>query len=365
MRLVPILTAVIVAAVLYLVIMERETLRLFAQGAGEVAEAEADDASLPVPAREAVSVVVAVSEARPVQSGIALSGRTEAARKVEIRSETIGQVISEPIHKGQSIERGDILCELDPGTRNAALAEAGARLREAQTNLSTAEQLSERGFSSEADLISRQVALESALAAVEQAQKEISRLRITAPFDGILETDTAELGSLLQPGGACATLISLDPIRLVGFVPERDIDKLATGSAASARLITGQILSGRVSFLSRSADEVTRTFRVEIEVPNPDLAIRDGVSAEIRIGLEGETGHLLPQSALTLNDDGQLGVRTNADGIARFMPVTIIRDDPGGVWLGGLPERTEVIVVGQDFVRDGSPIDVTYQGAGQ
>ncbi|MEM9779180.1 MAG: efflux RND transporter periplasmic adaptor subunit, partial [Pseudomonadota bacterium] len=169
------------------------------------------------------------------------------------------------------------------------------------------------------------------------------------------------LGSLLQPGGACATLISLNPIKLVGFVPEQDVERLDFGAPAGARLITGQVLSGQVSFLSRSADEVTRTFRVEIQVPNEDQSIRDGVTAEIMIGLDGATGHLVPQSALTLNDTGELGIRANEDGIARFMPVTPIRDDAEGVWISGLPDSVEIIVVGQDFVRDGRKIDVTYK----
>ena len=203
------------------------------------------------------------------------------------------------------------------------------------------------------------------MAAVEQAEKELDRLTITAPFNGILETDTAELGTLLQPGGACATLISLDPIHLVGFVPEQVVERLELGSPAGARLVTGQELTGSVSFLSRSADAVTRTFRVEVVVPNTDLAIRDGVTAEILIGLQGETGHLVPQSALTLNDAGELGVRVNDDGKAQFNTVEIIRDVSEGVWLSGLPETVEIIVVGQDFVNDGRAINITYRDANE
>lgn len=358
MRLSSILTSLLVAVALYFVIMERDTLRAMANGAEPAATPE----DAPAVRDEApVAVVVLRSEAQTVQRGLRLSGVTEAARKVEVRSETTGLVVSEPIRKGQQIPEGEVLCQLDPGTREASLAEAKARLREAEVNFTTATRLAERGFSSETDAISKQAALESAQALVNQAEKEIERLTITAPFDGILETDTAELGSLLQPGSACATLLSLDPIRLVGFVPELDIERLSLGSLAGARLITGQELQGEVSFISRSSDPLTRTFRVEVEVANPDGSLRDGVTAELFIALEGETGHLLPQSALTLNDDGQLGVRTNADGVARFVPVTPIKDEPDGVWVDGLPETAEVVVTGQDFIQDGSPIRVTYR----
>jgi len=180
-------------------------------------------------------------------------------------------------------------------------------------------------------------------------------------LSGILETENAELGSLLQPGSACATWISLDRIHVVAFVPEQEIGRLTLNAPARANLITGQTLDGSVSFLSRSADEVTRTFRVEVRVDNPALSIRDGVTAELMIGLDGEKAHLLPQSAMTLNDEGQLGVRVNEDGVAKFMPVSMIRDEADGVWLAGLPETVEVIVVGQDFVTDGRAIDVSYR----
>ena len=120
---------------------------------------------------------------------------------------------------------------------------------------------------------------------------------------------------------------------------------------------------GTVSFVSRSADPTTRTFRVEIEVENADLSIRDGQTAEIGIQADGESAHLLPQSALTLDDAGQLGVRLVRDARAAFAPVSVLRDAPDGIWIVGLPAEAEVIVVGQEFVTDGVAVDVTYREA--
>ena len=115
---------------------------------------------------------------------------------------------------------------------------------------------------------SAKAGIQSAEAGVAAANKEIERLEIRAPFAGLLESDAAELGSLLQPGGLCATIIQLDPIKLVGFVPETDVDKVKLGAPAGARLATDRTTSGTVSFLGRTADPNTRTFRVEVQVPN-------------------------------------------------------------------------------------------------
>ncbi|QHQ34769.1 efflux RND transporter periplasmic adaptor subunit [Algicella marina] len=370
MRILSFLTACLVALFLYAVIMERDALRALAGNTDEVELAQADtsgeasaDQVTGAVAGGPVRVVVQVSEAEPVQSGLVLAGRTEAARKVEVKAETAGLVVSEPLQKGATVQAGELMCKLDAGTREASLAEARARQIEAETNFETATKLSERGFQSETSAIAAKAGLESAMAMVSQAEKEIERLEIRAPFNGILESDTAELGALLQPGASCGTLIALDPIKLVGYVPETEVEKLKLGAQAGGRLSTGRDVTGTVSFVSRSADPLTRTFQVEVDVPNSDGSIRDGISVDILIGLEAGQGHLLPQSALTLNDDGALGVRLNDNGVARFAPVTILRDSAEGMWLAGLPDRAEVIVVGQDFVVDGRAITPSYRSA--
>ncbi|MFP3383192.1 efflux RND transporter periplasmic adaptor subunit [Tritonibacter sp. SIMBA_163] len=412
MRIIPPLTALVVTAGLYAVVMERDSLLAFARGEdtteieADAAEASDDQSQLAEAEDSGVRVaVVAVhSQARAIDNAVVLRGQTRAIREVNVMAETTSTVISEPLRKGASIKKDEVLCELDPGTRPASLLEARARLlearakmpeaearlkeahavlEEARINLTAAQKLSEGGYASETRLASAKAAestaqaaiasaegglestragIESAVAAVASAEKEMDRLVLHAPFNGILESDTAEIGSLLQPGSLCATVIQLDTIKLVGYVPENAIDHVTLGSKAGARLAAGQEVTGTVSFISRSADEATRTFEVEITVPNPDLKIRDGQTAEIVIAAEGTKAHRLPQSALTLNNEGQLGVRVvRADSTAGFVPVRLLRDEAAGVWLDGLPEEADVIIVGQDFVTEGVALKPSYR----
>ncbi|WP_296417309.1 efflux RND transporter periplasmic adaptor subunit [Pseudooctadecabacter sp.] len=401
MRIMPLLTAIIVSLTLYALVFEREQLLAFAQVEPATDDTQGDEDTI-----DPVSVVAMTSRAETVDSAVVLRGRTEAARQVTVASETSGQVISEPIRKGATIEEGQLMCQLDPGTREsmlaeararlteaqgrvpeaqAAVAEAQARVREAEINVNAARQLSQDGFASTTRLVSAEAALEAANAGVQRAtsqvtgaqagieaaqagvaaaEKELDRLNITAPFSGLLESDTAELGTLMQPGAPCATIIQLDPIKLVGFVPEDNVAQIAVGAQAGARLTSGQEVVGQVSFLSRSADEQTRTFRVEIEVPNADFAISDGQTAEILVASDGRSAHLLPASAMTLDNDGNIGIRVVGDGnIARFLPVGVLRDTIDGMWVTGLPETVDVIVVGQEYVTDGVPVIPTMQEA--
>ena len=97
-----------------------------------------------------------------------------------------------------------------------------------------------------------------------------------------------------------------------------------------------------------------------------DLAIRDGQTAEIGIASAGVKAHLIPQSALTLNDDGALGVRMIDDAaVVAFAPVEIMRDTPKGIWITGLPLEADIIVVGQEYVTAGVTVAPTWEELSQ
>ncbi|SPF80887.1 efflux RND transporter periplasmic adaptor subunit [Pseudoprimorskyibacter insulae] len=430
MRIIPVITAILVAALLYGLIIERDKVLTFAKELSPVQTEGADAPDTPVaevappaeaPAIDGVRVFAVHSEAQEIDSAVVLRGETEAMRQVDVQAETSGSVISDPIRRGSFVEAGQVLCQIDPGTRTATLDEvlarlaeaeaqrpqfearipeaqaqlagASAALEEAQINANAAKQLSADGYASEtrvkatqaavrsaeasvssaeaglksaaAGLDSLEASIQSARAAVLRAETDIERLTIRAPFAGVLESDTAELGSLLQSGmgsATCATIIQLDPIKLVGYVPETEIGRVTLGARAGARMTDGTTVVGDVTFVSRSADPLTRTFRVDITVDNSDLAIRDGQTAEIAIAAAGAKAHLLPQSSLTLNDEGELGVRTlEANNTVKFIPVNLLRDTRQGVFVSGLPDRVNIITVGQEYVIDGVTVAPTYE----
>lgn len=365
MKPIPFLTALLVLGTLYLLVMERPALMALAGVETTATQAAPEAAADEVPRAELRVVTERIVE-REIEQAVVLRGRTEAARRVEVRAETQGLVVSEPRPRGSAVAEGDVLCELDPGTRRAALAEAQARLAEAEINFTAASRLSEGGFAAQTRVAAAEAAIEAARAGVERAQAELDRLAIRAPFAGLLEADTAERGALMSSGGLCGTVIVLDPMRLVGFAAESQIDSLAVGAVAGGRLSSGRDVVGRVTFLARVADPATRTFRVEVTVPNADLAIREGMSADILVQAQSERAHLVPASALTLDDGGRLGLRlVNAEGITEFAPVSVLRDSAQGFWVHGLPPEADVIVVGQEYVRDGVRVETVRRGAGE
>lgn len=312
-------------------------------------------------------VRVRILSAEPRTTEIVLRGRTEASRAVLLRAETRGSVAEILVEKGRPVAAGEPLLRLAENDRRARLRQAEALLAQRRIEYEAASRLAERGHRAETAVAEARAQLEEARAAVAAIELDIAHTAVRAPFDGLLEERPVELGDFVDVGDAVARIIDLDPVLVVGQVSERDVGRLQEGALGRARLVTGQEVEGIVRYVAAVADEATRTFRLELEVANPDLEIVQGVSAEIRLPVASLLAHRVSPAVLTLDDAGLLGVKTvNAAGIVEFVPVRIAADEADGVWIVGLPETVTLITVGQEFVIAGQrvrPVPETARSA--
>ena len=192
----------------------------------------------------------------------------------------------------------------------------------------------------------------------------MARLRVTAPFAGIVEDVHQEVGDYVTRGAQCATVVDLDPMLLVGRVPEKDVLQVAVGGEAVGVLSNGERVFGLVSFVGQQNDPQTRSYPLEIQIPNADYRLRSGVTTEILLPVSEVMAQKISPALFALDDAGVIGVRTvNAVGRVEFNPVRIIREEGDGVWVAGLPEMTTLITVGQELVVPGELVKVDYQAA--
>ncbi len=295
--------------------------------------------------------------AEPRMRRIELRGRTEASRWVDIRAETSARVVTINTPKGSRVKDGDIIAELAMEDREAKLAEAIGLVRQRQVEHEASQRLSERGYRAQNKLAESAALLDKALASQAQIELDIENTKIRAPFDGVLELRHIEIGDYVSRNMVVARVVDQDPYLVVGQISEIDIPFLKVGDTGVATLASGNQVTGRVRFIATTADHKTRTFRVEMEVPNRDRKLRDGLTAEIKVEVDESMAHHVSSAILTLNDEGQLGVRgVDANNRVVFYPVKIIDDTGDGVWLSGLPDRVDVITVGQEFVRAGDTV---------
>ena len=321
--------------------------------AGSIAERADDQESR----RELPSVRIVHSVAEPRKREVVARGRTQANRHVELKAETPGQIVELPREKGARVAKGEIIARLSADDRTARLAEAKAMVRQREVEFDAARQLAEKGWRPETQFAANQASLEVARAKVAEMQVEIGKTEIRAPFDGVIERRAAELGAYLQAGDPVATIVDGDPLLVVAQVTELEVGSLKVGAVGRATLVTGQTVEGKIRFIAAAAEPETRTFLIELEVPNPDFSLRDGVTAELRLPVQSVPAHRLSPAILTLDEAGAVGVRTvDAQGLVSFVPVQVIANSNDGVWLVGLPAEADVIVVGQEFVRAGDRV---------
>lgn len=311
-----------------------------------------------------MTVRVRGSVAQLIERQVVLNGYTAPVRAVEVRAETDGRVIALGAEKGAPVEAGALLVRLDARDREAAVAEAEARVRQWELENEAATKLGQKGFQAETKIAETRAALEAARAVLERARLDLAHTELRAPFAGVLDQRPVEIGSFVDVGDPVATVVDQDPFLIRAHAAEQDVGRLAVGMRGRARLVTGETVEGRIRYIASQADAQTRTFLLELEVPNPRSRFAAGVSTQLRITYERAPAHRLPASLLALSDDGVLGVKAvGADDEVVFHPAEIVRAEADAVWVAGLPNELRVITVGQGFVRTGDQVRPVPEGA--
>ena len=304
------------------------------------------------------SVRIAIVTAQNMPIEVPLRGRTKASSSVSVVAQTSGIVQALSVKKGQVVQAGDTLCTLDQGARKLAVDQAQAAVDQAQTAYNANLELVKKGVAASNTTLAVEAQLKGAQAQLQSAQLELGRTVIKTDIAGTVSAPMTSVGSMLAMGQPCATVVELNPMLFVASVPEARVQYARLGLKAAVTTITGDKAEGTVTYIAPTADDATRSFPVEIDLPNADLKLRDGITAEAVVNVGTAPVHVLPQSVLTLDDDGVLGVRTvEAGNKVAFHAVTIIRDTRDGVWVTGLPFKVNVITVGQEFVQPGQIVD--------
>jgi len=327
-------------------------------GTSSPADAPPETAVEEAPERPLTRVRVRHQTTELHRQELILRGQSAASRSVELKAETSSRIETIGAEEGRPVAAGQVIVELAREERDARLEQAHALLRQRQVEYDAALKLSKKGFRADTKLAESKALLDVARAELKTVEIDAGNTTVTAPFDGILESRYVEVGDFLDVGDKVARIIDLDPVYIVVNAAERDVSRLSRGDPATARLLSGDIVEGRVHYISAAADPETRTFRVEVEVPNPDLKLADGVSAELRLIVDTVRAHRVSPAVLTLDDLGDVGVKiVNADGVVEFHTVGIVSDRADGIWLDGLPETIDVITVGQEFVKAGQKVE--------
>ena len=304
-------------------------------------------------------VRVKTLKAQSYTQSINVTGRSRASRNVHLSAELNGKVEKINYREGANVIGGEVIAVLDKRDRKARVTEAKFRLKQKELEYNAAESLETRGFNSRIRLAQAKADLEQAQADLEQAQKDYENTEILAPFDAVIFERQIEEGDFASTGQELFHLVDLDPMQIIASVTEQEVQGIKVGAVVKVAFLDGDMHEGTVTYVAPASDEATRTFEVKMELPNPANKLRQGLTAKVTIPLDTYSAYKISPSVLSLNDDGDLGVKlVDAENKAAFYPVRVLSDYPKYMWVDGLPEQINLITVGQDFVQDGQEVEV-------
>lgn len=297
-------------------------------------EKKTESAEQPAAPLRTVAVVTPprVQHARAIR----ISGRTDAEKRVTLATRVMGVIESLPVKQGQRVERGDLVMRLDARDKEAAVQMAESVVTQRQAEFDAAERLVGGGNAPKLQADQARAALATAKSELEGAKAELAQYEMYAPYNGVVDRVPVQRGSTILAGAEVATLINLDPLLAIGEVSERDLRYLKLGDTADIELVDGTTVKGTLRYISRDASSATRTYRIEVAIPNENKELPAGMTAEIKLLAESTDSVLLPRSVVTLSGDGDLGIRAvDKDDKVVFFPIDLVDDTPNGLVLGG------------------------------
>jgi membrane fusion protein, multidrug efflux system len=314
-------------------------------------------------------------------------GSLDGSINADIRCRVTGHLISIDYKEGSVVQKGDLLCQIDPTTYEAALEQAKSSLVQAQANQLQTEQTEQR----ETELFEKKVEsqqdrdnavqsnaaakaeVKAQEAAVRQAELNLQFTKVTAPITGVAGIANPGIGDLVGPSDAnpILTMSTVDPIKAYFQISEQDYLKLArkieslrgTGEAAppvEIILADGSLypIQGKFATIDRQVDQQTGTIRIEALFANPKNILRPGQFVRVRVTVRNTQGALLvPQRAVNeLQTSYEVGV---VDGTNRVQIRQVkVGEKVGSLWVieDGLKAGDRIVVEGMQRIRDGQAV---------
>jgi membrane fusion protein (multidrug efflux system) len=311
-------------------------------------------------AAAAVPVEVQPVARRSVASYIETNGTLEAENEVDVVARINGPIVELSTEEGRRVARGDVLARIDPREPEAQAEIARVALREAERSFERARTSFEANLISKADYDQAVAAKESAEATLHERQVQLSYTRITAPFDAVVVERTVKLGDNVTPNQKLFRISDFDPLLSKIQVPEKELPRLRRGQPAylTVEAWQGERFSARVLRISPVVDSATGTVRVTLEVQGRER-LRPGMFASVFLEVERHANALtIPKAALSHESLGDT-VYVAKGNVAARRAIELGFEEAAQVEvLAGLQEGEDVIVVGQDGLSDGTPVQV-------
>lgn len=320
---------------------------------GDGKDAKAAEASIPVEVAKPIR-----GEMLAMYSGTAT---LEAEADAAVIAKVSGEVRRILVEEGDHVAAGQVLAILDDRQLRLQAAQTRAALAKAERDFNRQVELHDKGLVSAGAFEGLKYDLDNQRAANDLASLNLSYSEIRAPFAGIVSERHVKLGQEIAVGFSMFRVTDPTPLKAAVFVPERELARLKPGQAASIAVdaLAGRTFPAIVKLVAPTVDAATATFKVTLEVNDPKGDLKPGMFSRVGIVFERRTEALtIPRIAL-LDTDGSSNVFVVSAGKAEQRAIKTGLSNAGKVEVTeGLTGAEQVVVVGQNGLKDGNPVRV-------
>ena len=297
----------------------------------------------------------------------------EAERWVDVRARRPGQVIAISKEEGDPVREGTVMARLDADAAQISVAQREVAYLEAKQRYEREDALFQRNLGSKQSYENAKTQFESAKAQLEQAKLDLSYTAIRSPIEGIMTLRNIEVGNMVTNNQVVASVAKFDPLLARIQVTEKDFGKITVGQTAriTVEAAPEREFTGTVKMISPVVDPESGTVKVTVEIPRTDASLlRPGMFASVYIITETRRNTLvIPKKALVLEGEGNQVFTFETDpesgrGQAQRKRIEIgFTDSDRLEILSGLSQGEQVITVGQEGLRPGSPVRLVGEAA--
>ena len=292
---------------------------------------------------------------------ISASGNIEGNKTARLGFLVAGKINYIAGEEGMTIGAGKLLAGLDPENYRIAREMADANLAQAQDEFNRLSTMYERKSLSEGDFSKISNALKAAKAQQQLQNKNLLDTRLYAPFQGVLLKKGAEAGEIISAGMPLFVLSDISRVKVIASIPEADLQQVRIGAEARVYIAAlDTTMTGRIIEVGSVSEPTTRAFNVKIELKNPDLKIRPGMTAEVKIVSGQPTGIIaVPAEAVLRDLDNSACVFVVDEKKSQAFKRNVSLGQMAGRNIeitSGINPDERIVVGGQHKLNDGSPV---------
>ena len=298
-----------------------------------------------------------------------LQGDVSTKQNVLIYPEMAGTLQKVYVKKGDRVSKGQLLATIDDGGMSSQLSQLKSQATLAKTTFERQERLWKQNIGSEIQYLQAKTNYESSENMVSQAQSQLGKSSIRAPFSGIIDNVIKDQGTVVAPGQGSEVfrLVNLSDMFIEVEVPETYLGSVVKGKEALVYFpVLDDSITTKIRETGNFINPSNRSFEVEIPVPNKEGKIKPNLTAKVNLNdYTNENAILIPTSIISENAEGDqyvfVAMEPNADNEAVVKRTIISTGKTQGAKievLTGLEDGNLIIKEGARSVKDGQKVKI-------